>query len=160
MTSVSYLDTIKNNITKLDIGVMVLTYLIRELRDATGMTQKEFANTYGIPLSTLRKWEQGEASPAPYVIELLARTIPSIEKTLMQIAGSDGSVYYYDKSRRVVLDARGNAIRVQENLEKIKMQNLSIYLQDLFEGFYEIQAKFNRDCQYDMKEDIIWTRWK
>ena len=97
-----------------------MTYLIRELRDATGMTQREFANTYRIPLSTLRKWEQGEASPAPYVIELLARTIPSIEKTLMQIAGSDGSVYYYDKSRRVVLDARGNAIRVQENLEKIK----------------------------------------
>lgn len=137
---------------------MRMTYLIRELRDATGMTQREFANTYRIPLSTLRKWEQGEASPAPYVIELLARTIPSIEQSLMQISGSDGAIYYYDKSRRMVLDGWGNFIKVQEDLEEVKIQNLSLYLQDLFEGFYEIQAKFNRDCRFDKEEDIIWTR--
>ena len=42
---------------------------IKELRDSTGMTQKEFASKYGIPISTLRKWEQGESSPAPYDIK-------------------------------------------------------------------------------------------
>ena len=103
---------------------MRMTYLIRELRDATGMTQREFANAYRIPLSTLRKWEQGEASPAPYVIELLARTIPSIEQSLMQISGSDGAIYYYDKSRRMVLDGWGNFIKVQEDLEEVKIQSL------------------------------------
>ena len=51
---------------------------IKELRDSTGMTQKEFASRYGIPISTLRKWEQGESSPAPYVAALLARTLPRV----------------------------------------------------------------------------------
>lgn len=58
-----------------------MTHMIRELRDSTGMTQKEFANMYGIPLSTLRKWEQGESSPAPYILNLLARTLPSVDAT-------------------------------------------------------------------------------
>ena len=48
---------------------------IKELRDSTGMTQKEFASRYGIPISTLRKWEQGESSPAPYVAALLAELV-------------------------------------------------------------------------------------
>jgi len=135
-----------------------MVYIIRELRDAMGMTQKEFANMYRIPLSTLRKWEQGEATPAPYVIELLARTIPAREQSLLKIAGNKGAVYYYDQNRRIVFDVWGNQIRVREDLLGIKKQNLSLYLQDLFEGFYEIQAKFDRDCKYDKEEDIIWTR--
>lgn len=76
-----------------------MTYVIRELRDSTGLTQKEFANMYGIPLSTLRKWEQGESSPAPYVLNLLARTLPSIQDTLWKINGSNGIIYYYDKNK-------------------------------------------------------------
>lgn len=50
-----------------------MSFDIKELRESTGMTQKLFAETYGIPVSTLRKWEQKEASPAPYVVNLLAR---------------------------------------------------------------------------------------
>ena len=135
-----------------------MTYMIRELRDATGMTQKEFANMYGIPLSTLRKWEQGESSPAPYVLNLLAKSLPSIDSSLWKIQGNNGIVYYYDKNKRTVADMRGNTIMVQENLKEIKMQNLVLYLQDLFEDFYEIQEKFNRDCRFDKEEDILWSR--
>ena len=32
---------------------------IREMRDMTGQTQKEFANRFGIPIGTLRRWEYG-----------------------------------------------------------------------------------------------------
>lgn len=135
-----------------------MTYMIRELRDTTGMTQKEFANMYGIPLSTLRKWEQGESSPAPYVLNLLAKTLPSIESTLWKIQGNDGIIYYYDQTKRTVADMRGNVIMIQEDLREIKKQNLVLYLQDLFEGFYEIQEKFNRDCKFDKEEDILWSR--
>ena len=135
-----------------------MTYVIRELRDATGMTQKDFAKMYGIPLSTLRKWEQGESSPAPYVLNLLAKTLPSVESSLRQIHGADGMVYYYDKCKKTVADMRGNIIMVQEDLREIKEQNLVLYLQDLFEGFYEIQEKFNRDCRFDKEEDILWSR--
>lgn len=137
-----------------------MTYVIRELRDSTGLTQKEFANMYGIPLSTLRKWEQGESSPAPYVLNLLARTLPSIQDTLWKINGSNGIFYYYDKNKRTVTDMRGNSIMVQEDLKEIKEQNLILYLQDLFEGFYAVQEKFNRDCKFDKEDDIIWTRFE
>lgn len=137
-----------------------MTYVIRELRDSTGLTQKDFADMYGIPLSTLRKWEQGESAPAPYVLNLLARTLPSTQDTLWKICGTDGIVYYYDKNKRTVTDMRGNVITVQEDLKEIKEQNLILYLHELFEGFYAIQEKFNRDCKFDKEDDILWTRWE
>lgn len=135
-----------------------MTFMIKELRDATGMTQKEFANMYGIPLSTLRKWEQGESSPAPYVLNLLTQTIPNFNGCLQQIQGTGENVYYYDTLQKTVTDKRGNTILIQEDLEGVKTQNLVLYLQELFESFYEIQEKFNRDCKYDKEEDILWSR--
>ncbi|MGB8715677.1 MAG: NadS family protein [Rhodanobacteraceae bacterium] len=36
---------------------------IREIRDATGLTQKEFANVINVSLDTLRNWEQGRRDP-------------------------------------------------------------------------------------------------
>lgn len=130
---------------------------IRELRESTGMTQKAFAAMYGIPISTLRKWEQGEASPAPYVVKLLARSLPSTDSSLQKIAGSGGIFYYYDKNQKSVSDMQGNKIFIQEDIEGVKEQNLVLYLRDLFDGFYEILGKFNRDCRYDKEEDILWS---
>lgn len=132
--------------------------MIKELRDMTGMTQKAFAEMYGIPLSTLRKWEQGEASPAPYVLRLIARTLPGTNGALREIRGSDDSVFYYDANKNTVADRKGNVIIIREELEGVKEQNLGIYLQELFESLYEIQEKFNRDCRYDKEDDILWSR--
>jgi len=130
---------------------------IKEIRESTGMSQKAFANMYGIPISTLRNWEQGSNSPAPYVVHLLARALPNKNPQLREIIGKNGCSYYYDKNQNCVLDIQGNRIYIQENLESIKEQNLALYLDDLFESFYEIQEKFNRDCKYDKEEDILWT---
>lgn len=130
---------------------------IKELRDSTGMTQKEFASRYGIPISTLRKWEQGESSPAPYVATLLARTLPDTESSLERIKTRDGNTYYYNPVKKEVSDVKGNRITIQEDLEGVKEQNLALYLEDLFEGFYRLQDKFDRDCRYDKEEDILWS---
>jgi putative transcriptional regulator len=50
--------------------------VIHELREKLGLTQNEFAETYNIPLSTLRKWEQNSRTPdtaaASYLI-IIAR---------------------------------------------------------------------------------------
>lgn len=135
-----------------------MNYKIRELRDATGLTQKAFATQFDIPLSTLRKWEQGEASPAPYIVQLIARQLPSADDSLQRITGKNGKGYYYDPSKRSVRDAFGNEIKVDEDLSDIKRQNLLIYLDDLFEAFYAARDRFKRDCSYDRKEDILWTR--
>lgn len=130
---------------------------IKELRESTGMTQKAFAEIYGIPISTLRKWEQREASPAPYVERLLARSLPSTDLSLQKISGKDGVSYYYDRNQKSVSDMQGNKIFIQEDIEGVKEQNLALYLKDLFDGFYEIREKFNRDCRYDKEEDILWS---
>lgn len=130
---------------------------IKEIREATGMSQAIFSKHYGIPLGTLRNWEQGMNSPAPYVLNLLARTLPCMNSTLKEIYGKNACTYYYDKNQKCVLDMAGNRIYIQEDLEGIKEQNLALYLDDLFERFYEIQDKFNRDCKYDKEEDILWT---
>ena len=36
---------------------------VRVIRMALGLTQQEFADTYGIPVATLRDWEQGRRQP-------------------------------------------------------------------------------------------------
>lgn len=130
---------------------------IKEIRESTGMSQKKFAQMYGIPLSTLQNWEQGTNSPAPYIINLLARTLPSMNSSLKEMKGESGRSYYYDKNQNCIEDIKGNRIYVQENLDDIKEQNLILYMDDLFERFYEIQERFNRDCRFDKEEDIIWT---
>ena len=56
------------------------------------------------------------------------------------------------------MDTRGTVIQVHEDPGKVKEENLGLYLEDLFHDFYEIQRRFDRDCRYDMKEDIIWIR--
>lgn len=43
---------------------------IKDIRAFLGLTQKEFAEKYHIPLGTLRYWEQGRKMP-PYVKDLL-----------------------------------------------------------------------------------------
>ena len=135
-----------------------MNYSIKELRDLTGMTQREFALRYQIPVSTLRKWEQGDASPAKYFIALLAGSIPGANVNMRKIEGEDGHVFYYDRVRQMVYDEQGNGIAVAEDLNEVKEANLALYLEDLFESFYEILDKFNRDCRLDKDDDIIWSR--
>lgn len=137
-----------------------MLYLIKELRNSTGMTQKAFASQYGIPLSTLRKWEQGEASPPPYVVQLIARTLPVTNHSLKRLTALDGRTYYYDSNKRSLSDVQGNTVLIEEDLDGVNEQNLQIYIQDLFDDFYEIQSRFNRDCAYDKKENILWVRKK
>lgn len=36
---------------------------VKAVREKTGLTQEKFAETYGLSLSTLRKWESGAREP-------------------------------------------------------------------------------------------------
>lgn len=44
---------------------------IKSIRTKTGMSQSEFANSYNIPVATIRDWEQDRRKCPPYVVELL-----------------------------------------------------------------------------------------
>lgn len=44
---------------------------IRELREKTGMTRKDFSIHIGIPLRTIEDWEAGRRTPPEYIPRLI-----------------------------------------------------------------------------------------
>ena len=134
-----------------------MNYFIRELRNKTGLSQKAFSEKYGIPISTLRKWEQGEAKSAKYFVDLLALTVPGIEDSLKTYRYGD-KIYYYGPVKKQVSDHLGNWIKINEDLEGVIEQNLEFYFDDLFNGFYELTERFEKDCRLDKKEGLIWSK--
>lgn len=61
-----------------DTGARVRQYTaldVTEIRKKTKMTQKEFSQSFQIPLSTLRQWEQGKRlpqGPAQALLKIIA----------------------------------------------------------------------------------------
>ncbi|MDO4197709.1 MAG: helix-turn-helix domain-containing protein [Erysipelotrichaceae bacterium] len=131
---------------------------IKEIRKRTNMTQKAFAEYFGIPISTLRKWEQNESRPADYFVELLIKSLPCCNEDLKELEGLHGEKYYYDKERKIVFDQKMNSIRIEDdNLNEIKSSNLRIYLNWMFKSLYEGQEQFEMDCKHDRISDAIWS---
>jgi DNA-binding transcriptional regulator YiaG len=46
--------------------------LIKELRESTGMSRKEFSEHTGIPVRTLEDWEAGRRTPPEYIPRLIS----------------------------------------------------------------------------------------
>lgn len=44
---------------------------IKKIRGATGMTQKDFASYFEIPVRTLQNWEAKHREPASYILKLI-----------------------------------------------------------------------------------------
>ena len=42
-----------------------------ELRHKMGLTQKQVSDIYGIPYSTIQKWEAGINKPPKYVLQMM-----------------------------------------------------------------------------------------
>ncbi len=58
---------------------------VQAIRKTTGMTQAAFASRIGVPVATLRNWEQGHRSPtgpARVLLALLDRNPRIVEETL------------------------------------------------------------------------------
>ena len=53
-------------------SVMDLAMKIRNLREETGMTRKDFSEHTGIPVRTLEDWEAGRRRPPEYIPRLIA----------------------------------------------------------------------------------------
>lgn len=43
----------------------------KELRHRMGLTQTQVSRIYGIPYSTIQKWEAGIAKPADYILKMM-----------------------------------------------------------------------------------------
>ena len=46
--------------------------MIKELRESTGMSRKDFSEHTGIPVRTLEDWEAGRRTPPEYIPRLIA----------------------------------------------------------------------------------------
>jgi putative transcriptional regulator len=58
---------------------------IRTIRKRSGLTQTQFAETFGIGLGTLQKWERGERSPsgaARSLLRVMQADLPLVVKAL------------------------------------------------------------------------------
>jgi putative transcriptional regulator len=59
--------------------------LARRARAATGLTQDEFAKRFGIPVGSLRDWEQGRRAPdsaAESYLRVIARMPDAVARVL------------------------------------------------------------------------------
>lgn len=128
---------------------------IKEIRTYTGLTQKGFAENFGIPVGTLRRWEYGESTPAPYIIRMMESILPLDKEKLKKIE-TPKNTYYFDEEAKCIIDAKGTRIKINESINGVKEQNLAIYVEELFEVYYDAVNKFDNDCKIDKKEDIIW----
>ena len=48
---------------------MEIPYLVRELRERTGLTQEKFAAKLGVTFPTINRWENGHAKPSPLAMK-------------------------------------------------------------------------------------------
>jgi putative transcriptional regulator len=58
---------------------------IRTIRQRSGLTQRQFASTFGIGLGTLQKWERGERKPsgaARSLLRVMQADLPGVVKAL------------------------------------------------------------------------------
>ena len=51
---------------------MDIAKTIKELRESTGMSRKDFSEHTGIPVRTLEDWEAGRRTPPEYIPRLIA----------------------------------------------------------------------------------------
>jgi putative transcriptional regulator len=58
---------------------------IRKARKSLGLSQDEFANAFGVSVSTLRKWEQGQRAPtgaAKTLLKIIEREPKAVMRAL------------------------------------------------------------------------------
>lgn len=53
---------------------------ISRMRQQTGLSQRKFADLFGIPVRTLQQWEQQKSSPPPYVISMMEKLLPKTDE--------------------------------------------------------------------------------
>lgn len=61
---------------------------IKEIREATGLSQSKFCGALNIPIRSLQKWEIGERSCPEYVVELIEYRVahdPRFKKNAQEV---------------------------------------------------------------------------
>lgn len=108
---------------------------IKELRERTGMTRKEFSEHTGIPVRTLEDWEAGRRTPPDYIPRLIAYQL-KLEQIVITNETSSGrvSIVSDPDGKKVVLI---NDVRFKSR-RGIDWNEIEKYLKQYIGECYEI----------------------
>lgn len=118
---------------------------IKAIRTETGMTRKEFAEAFEIPIRTLEDWEYARRTPPGYVVKLLAYQVrmEMYQLSLKEANKKSASLIYNDRNVNIILDTDGNKIVVIhdiifKNKQNISWNDVERYLRQYVGEFYTI----------------------
>ena len=120
---------------------------IRDLRESTGMSRKEFSEHTGIPVRTLEDWEAGRRTPPEYIPRLLAYQI-KFEEILRKNKETNDTLIEKQDGRRnvsIIQDVDGNNIVIINDIRfkgkrSIDWKDVREYLKSHVGEFYIIAA--------------------
>ena len=67
----------------------VFSTKMKELRESTGLSRKDFCEKFDIPYRTMTEWELGHRNAPPYVLRLLSYFV-SMQKKLSEKGMGEG----------------------------------------------------------------------
>ena len=120
---------------------------IKDLRESTGMSRKEFSEHTGIPVRTLEDWEAGRRTPPEYIPRLLAYQI-KFEEIPGKNKETNDTLFEKQEGRRnvsVIQDVDGNNIVIINDIRfkgkrSIDWKEVREYLKEYVGEFYTIAA--------------------
>ncbi|MGG6240102.1 helix-turn-helix domain-containing protein [Nodosilinea sp. AN01ver1] len=69
--------------------------LIRDLRQALGSTQAQFADALGVSFSTLNRWENGHMQPSPLALRQVESVLANLSQSPDLASGSQALLAKY-----------------------------------------------------------------
>lgn len=104
---------------------------IQELRKIMGLTQKEFANYYGLNVRTLQDWERGRSKTPSYLVNLLLR-LNNTEKRRKEFTMSTVKEYTAQELQQMSAEELDRIVSEMEgenlpNIEVLKMMDVGVY---------------------------------
>ncbi|PSN15275.1 transcriptional regulator [filamentous cyanobacterium CCT1] len=69
--------------------------LIRDLRQAIGSTQAQFADALGVSFSTLNRWENGHMQPSPLALRQVESVLENLSQSTELAGGSQAFLAKY-----------------------------------------------------------------
>ena len=118
---------------------------IKELRESTGMSRKDFSEHTGIPVRTLEDWEAGRRTPPEYIPRLLAYQI-KFEGILRKNKETNDTLVEKQDGRRnvsIIQDVDGNNIVIINDIRfkgkrSLNWDDVEEYLRSYVGDFYSI----------------------
>lgn len=87
----------------------------------------------------------------------------SLGENIVMIKGCNKkseTLYCYDSEKQLVSDKSGNVVSLNIDLDATSAHNLGLYLDTLFEQYYDAKCEFEKSLAIDRdsKESIQWEK--